>query len=117
MQDQQTLKGKIGSKLVTKDLNLLDDIYEYQAMKDKTQWSLGKDHIQTIHTIIGDGRMGDEVRIEIYKLLQSLVLLEDFIVLLQHEPTEMIKNIVQHYDQLTDTVNTAILKMVIFALY
>lgn len=87
-------------------------MYEYLSLKDKSQWSLGKDHIQSIHTVIGDGRMGDDVRVGVYKLLQSLVLFEDFITLLQHEPTEMIKNIVQHYDQLTDTVHTAILKLV-----
>ncbi|XP_076074751.1 uncharacterized protein LOC143045840 isoform X1 [Mytilus galloprovincialis] len=109
--DLQTLKDKIGSKLTTKNLESLDDMYEYLSLKDKSQWSLGKDHIQSIHTVIGDGRMGDDVRVGVYKLLQSLVLFEDFITLLQHEPTEMIKNIVQHYDQLTDTVHTAILKL------
>ena len=110
--DLQMMKDEIGDKLITKHINLLDDIYDYLSCKDKSQWSLGKDHIQMIHTVIGDGRMGEEVRVGVYKLLQALVLLDDFITLLQHEPTELIMNIVQHYDQLTEQVHTAILKLV-----
>lgn len=109
--DLQMMKDKIGNKLITKHINLLDEIYDYLSCKDKSQWSLGKDHIQMIHTVIGDGRMGDDVRVGVYKLLQALVLLDDFITLLQHEPTELIMNIVQHYDQLTEQVHTAILKL------
>lgn len=109
--DLQDLKEKISNKLSTNQLSLLDDVYEYLSCKDKSQWSLGKDHIQMIHTVVGDGRMGDSVRVAVYRLLQSLVLLEDFVTLLQHEPTQIVLNIIQHYDQLTEGVHIAILKM------
>lgn len=62
--------------------------------------------------VIGDGRMGDKQRGEICVLLQDLVLVEDFIELLQNEPTKLINSVLLHFKELTDNVQMSLLKVV-----
>lgn len=86
-------------------------MYDYLGTPSPS-WSLCKEHVQTIHTVIGDGRMGDKLRGEICVLLQDLVLVEDFIELLQNEPTKLINSVLLHFKELTDNVQMSLLKVV-----
>lgn len=56
--------------------------------------------------------MGDKLRGEICVLLQDLVLVEDFIELLQNEPTKLINSVLLHFKELTDNVQMSLLKVV-----
>lgn len=89
----------------------MSDMYDYLGTPSPS-WSLCKEHVQTIHTVIGDGRMGDKLRGEICVLLQDLVLVEDFIELLQNEPTKLINSVLLHFKELTDNVQMSLLKVV-----
>lgn len=89
----------------------MTDMYDYLGTPSPS-WSLCKEHVQTIHMVIGDGRMGDKLRGEICVLLQDLVLVEDFIELLQNEPTKLINSVLLHFKELTDNVQMSLLKVV-----
>ncbi|KAK3090099.1 hypothetical protein FSP39_009184 [Pinctada imbricata] len=102
-------KNEGSEKLSDKDLTLIKDIYDYCKDGQRT-WSLSKDHIQTIHKVIGDGRMGDHLRVNIGVLLQDLVLIEDFVTLLDHEPTKLVMNLMQHFEEVTEGVQISVLK-------
>lgn len=56
--------------------------------------------------------MGDKLRGELCVLLQDLVLVEDFIELLQNEPTKLINSVLLHFKELTDNVQMSLLKVV-----
>lgn len=98
-------------KLSAKEVSLVSDIYDYLETSSPS-WSLCREHVQTIHTVIGDGRMGDQLRGQICVLLQDLVLIEDFIELLQNEPTKLIYSVLLHFKELTEKVQMSLLKVV-----
>lgn len=98
-------------KLSAKEVSLVSDIYDYLETSSPS-WSLCREHVQTIHTVIGDGRMGDQLRGQICVLLQDLVLIEDFIELLQNEPTKLINSVLLHFKELTEKVQMSLLKVV-----
>ncbi|XP_022319051.1 uncharacterized protein LOC111121875 isoform X1 [Crassostrea virginica] len=97
-------------KLSAKEVSLVSDIYDYLETSSPS-WSLCREHVQTIHTVIGDGRMGDQLRGQICVLLQDLVLIEDFIELLQNEPTKLIYSVLLHFKELTEKVQMSLLKV------
>lgn len=100
----------LSDKLSAKEVSLVSDMYDYLGTPSPS-WSLCKEHVQTIHMVIGDGRMGDKLRGEICVLLQDLVLVEDFIELLQNEPTKLINSVLLHFKELTDNVQMSLLKV------
>ena len=108
---QDVVKEEVNGKLSKTELNHIADIYDFLKAGKKT-WSLCKEHVQTVHKVIGDGRMGDRLRNDICILLQELVLVEDFVTLLEHEPTKLVPNFIQHFDEVTEDVQIAILKCV-----
>ncbi|XP_062581557.1 uncharacterized protein LOC134243315 [Saccostrea cucullata] len=107
---KKPLLDDVHDKVSPKEVSLVSDIYDYLGTAAPT-WSLCKEHVQTLHKVIGDGRMGDKLRGEICVLLQELVLIEDFVELLQNEPTKLMNSVLIHYKELTDSVQMSLLKV------
>lgn len=108
---KKPLLDDVHNKLSAKEASLVSDMFDYLGTVSPS-WSLCKEHVQTIHKVIGDGRMGDKLRGEICVLLQELVLIEDYVELLQNEPTKLINSVLLHYKELTETVQMGLLKVV-----
>ncbi|XP_033745932.1 uncharacterized protein LOC117331352 [Pecten maximus] len=109
--DRKDLKEHTYEELQMNDLGLLSDIYDYLAEGQNPSWSLGKEHVQTLHTIIGNGKIPEVSRAGVCTLLQALVLRDDFISLLEREPTQLILKIMQHFEQLSEPVQEAFVKL------
>lgn len=109
--EKKELKEHVSEELQMNDLALLSDIYDYLGEGQNPSWSLGKEHVQTLHTIIGNGKIPEVSRAGVCILLQALVLQDDFINLLEREPTQLIMKIMQHFDQLSERVQEAFVKL------
>lgn len=110
--ERKKLHDYVFDKLPMKSLGLISDVFDYLSEGDNPSWSLGKDHMQTLHMIIGHGKIDELARATVFILLQKFVLRQDFLPLLEREPSQIVFQSMKHFDNLPEKIQASFIKMV-----
>jgi hypothetical protein len=107
----KAIKEQISAAITDTDKPLIDDFYDYKS-DTLCSWSLSRAHLHLLGRVIAKSASNDEAMLWVCRLLQSLVLRDDFVELLQREGDATLRGLLQQFDSYSDPVKTCTARMV-----
>ncbi|KAL3875487.1 hypothetical protein ACJMK2_033433 [Sinanodonta woodiana] len=98
--------------LSTKDFLLLKEVYHYLEASDQSQWSLSRDQLDMLVSLQLSKELSTALISKAFQIMQQLVLVEDFLHLLQHDPKKGFCQILLQFDAFSDDVKEQAIKMI-----
>lgn len=88
--------------------NHFNEIYEFLSQTDGT-WSLGRDHMTTLCRLVLDQDKGCEICT--LQVLCRLVLKEDIVQLISHDPKSKFPDVLDHFENFTEEIKINIVRV------
>ncbi|KAK3588774.1 hypothetical protein CHS0354_003010 [Potamilus streckersoni] len=98
--------------LSSKDFLLMKEIYQYLGASDQSQWSLSRNQLDMLVSLQLSKELDTMLVIEAFQIMQQLVLVKDFLHLIQHDPKKGFYQILLQFDAYCDDVKEQAIQMI-----